>query len=270
MPKETQGTEFKTEGQPAFPVENTENDNSAESSTVEKETDTTQTQSQEGESNSGESQDDGVKKDADPNNLLNHPRWQEREKDWTTRFNSQEQRHVEEINKLREEITGKLGADKKEVTADDIPPWFAGDEQQWSQFLEWNKGLIKQAQDETRQSITAQSEQEQKKINEATDYFNNQIAEIENDKTLNPQGVKVDKNKLLKFVADNKLVDTEGRWHWRAGFMMMNAGVKQVNNKGIDEKKQIANATIGDRKTDSAPPAFMTSEDFKKPGARPW
>lgn len=256
--------QFKVEGQPAFPIENTENDNSADSPSGEK-TDIDQTQSPEGEQNSGGKKDDDDEGKDKSRGFADDPRWIEREKNWKDRFNTQEQRHTEEIQQLREEFVG--GSKNKEITPEQIPSWFGGDADQWKEFCDYNGNLIKEAQEGAIKMITSKSEEDQKRIDEATTYFQDTVSEIEIDKSINPQGEKIDRNKLLKFVLDNDLVDSQGRWNYRAGFLMMKG---PVNNSNIQDKKKIAGASMGGNKADSKQPNITTSEDFKKPGARPW
>jgi hypothetical protein len=268
MPEPIQ-TQFKAEGDPAFPTENKENDNSAASSTGEK-MDANQTQSPEGESNTGvNKKDDGIGDD----NLADHPRWKEREADWDKRFNEQETRHVGEITKLREEFEQRFNSKNQigeEGAPTEVPAWFGGDESQWKEFVKWNTTLFNKAKSEALNEIQSKSAEEQKRIDEATNYFTDQVKSIESDKSINPKGEKIDRNKLLKFVLDNDLVDSKGRWNYRAGFLLIKAGVAQVNSTSTDEKKRIANASTSDKHAESKPSPFMTSEDFQKPGARPW
>lgn len=271
MSEETK-TQFKTEGQPAFPVENKENDNSSSSSEGE-ETNTNQTGSSDQDNNQTKKEDDS------DDNFADHPRWQEREKDWKSRFNEQEQRHLGDITKLRTEFEQKftdIGKVKPNIgdTSVQVPAWFGGDDNQWQEFLNWNNSLVGKAKEEARtevlKEIETKSTTEQKSIDDATKYFNEQLTSIEADKTVNPQGEKIDRNKLLKFVLDNELVDTKGRWNYRAGFMMMKAGVASAKNDTTKERKQIASAITSENRAETKSPAFMTSADFSKPGARPW
>ena len=79
----------------------------------------------------------------------------------------------------------------------------------------------------------------------------------------------MDRNKLLKFVLDNDLVDSKGRWNYRAGYQMM-AGGTRATAGGIAGRKQIASATTSDNSAEQKPQSYMTNVDFSKPGARPW
>lgn len=266
-------TEFDSRGFPIVKEEagaNGENDNSSASSTDK--TNTDQTQSQAGDQNAGaDKQDEGDAGFAD------HPRWKEREADWTKRFNDQEQRHVDEIAKLREEFLGKAKPAEAQANAGDATPeqppeWFGGDAEAWKSFREWNNKELSAAEERgakrALQEISSKSEAEQKAIKDATDFFNNEVTEIEADKTLNPEGLKVDRNKLLKTALDNDLIDSKGRWNYKAAFKLMKPSEVFQAKAALDEKKRIAGASTDDKRTESKPDAVATSADFVKD--RPW
>lgn len=273
MPEEQQ-TQFRQEGDPAF-AEDTEKDNSADSSS--EQTNTDQTHSPDGDNQEGANNENGSDKPGENNeskNLADHPRWKERENDWTKRFNEQEQRHVGELAKIRQEFEEKFkGINPKPESNQPVqmPSWFGGTEDQWKEFQKWNQDMISQAKTDAVKEVEERTVAEQKAIDDATKYMNDEIASIESDKELNPTNSKIDKNKLLKIVMDYKLVDTDGKWNYRAGWAIMRGQTSQPkNNKVVDEKKNIASASVGDRRAETKPPSFMTSEDFTKPGNRPW
>lgn len=270
-------TEFDSRGFPIVKEEagaNGENDNSSASSTDK--TNTDQTQSQDGDQKSG-----ADKKDDGDAGFADHPRWKEREADWTKRFNDQEQRHVDEIAKLREEFLGKATAKPAEAqaeagagdaTPEQPPAWFGGDAEAWKSFREWNNKELSAAEERGAQralkEISSKSEAEQKAIQDATNYFNEEVSSIESDKELNPDGLKVDRNKLLKTALDNDLIDSKGRWNYKAAFKLMKPSEVFQAKAAMDEKKRIAGASTDDKRTESKPDAVATSETFKKD--RPW
>lgn len=281
MLPENNSTEFKTEGINPFENAYTGNDNPAESSPDQ--TTTEQTQSQEGEQNSGEKKDDGGK-----DQLADHPRWKERENDWTKRFNDQETRHQNDLKTLREEFETKLSgvngnkAQQPASPADQtgaptqVPSWFGGDQEQWQEFLAWNQGLMTQAEErgaqKALQNLDEKSKAEQKAVQEATDYFHSEVARLEADQEVNPQGLKIDKNKLVKIAQDFYLVQPDGRWNWAAAFeFYKNSGAKaDTTAQTVEEKKKIAGATTSENRGETKKTNITTSEDFKKPENRPW
>jgi len=262
-------TQFKSEGQKVFPDENKETDNSAESSTVtdsqeSKETNTDQTQSQEGDQTTAEA-DKKATDGGEDTNFADHPRWKERETDWTKRFNDQETRHLQEIEKLREEFGGKktATADDADAASGEIPPWFNGDEDQWKQFQQWNESQLGQFAERAQQRETAKTEAEKKAIEEATKFFNDEVATIESDKAINPDGLKIDRNKLLKTAMDNDLVDSKGRWNYKAAFKFMKPAEVFQAKKALDDKKAIASATTSENRAEDKKSNVKTTQDFK-------
>ena len=255
-------TQFPTEGEPAFPAEDKETDNSSDSSTDKTDIDQTDSSDQDNK------QTDKKDGDADKDNFADHPRWKERETDWTNRFNEQEVRHTDELTKLREEFMGKFDG-LKTSAPQDIPSWFGGDEQSWKDFTAWNNQALAKTKEEARtealKEIQGKTDLEQKAIDTATQYFVDQVTVLESDKIINPQGEKIDRNKLLKFTMDNDLVDSKGRWNYKAAFIMMRK--QPIDTK---DRKKLASDTTSDNRAETKPPAFMTSEDFSKPGAKPW
>ena len=272
--------QFKTEGQPAFPVADKENDNSSDSPSVEeKETTSDQTPSpeenkEEAENENGTeeetTEDDkgGDKTDKKDRGFADDPRWKEREDDWKDRFNDQEKRHTGEIQKVREDFEQKL---PKKETDVEIPSWFGGDEKQYKSYSKDLEARFDKVREDTLNSVKGESKADQKRVDDATKYMNEQIKEITADKELNPSGEKIDRNKLLKIVLDNKLVDTDGQWNYRAAYQIMKASAKP-KGKGDDkeDRKKLADVTSGN-KVETKPDGVTSSEDFdNNPSKRPW
>jgi len=190
-----------------------------------------------------------------------HPRWLERETEWQTRFNDQESRHQEDIKKLREEFGSAKGGENTE-----IPSWFGGSEAQWQDFLKFQDQRLAGVQKNTLSQIEEAKQAEDKAIKEATDFMQSEIQAIEQDKNLNPDGKKIDANKLLKIVIDNDLVDSKGRWNYKAGMAFYKQSAKPAPS--TEDRKKIAAANTSETKGEAKPQAFKTSEDFKTD--RPW
>ncbi len=213
----------------------------------------------------GDGKGKGTEDDKDAG-FLNHPRWKEREDDWKKRFNDQEERHQNDIKSIREEFGG---ARKENAEATKIPSWFGGTQEQWDAYRSDRDAEIKQAEERAIERIKGEKSTEEKAVKEATDYMQTEIAAIESDKELNPDGAKVDPNKLLKFVLDNDLVDSKGRWNYKAGFRMMKANGASSSQTTNKDRKGFASATTSESKAESTPKPYMTGADFKG-GNRPW
>lgn len=245
--------QFRSEGDPAFGEDN-ENDNSTDSPSDETKTD-----------DADDSSEDGGEKKPDAKKNVpfdQHPAWQEREKKWDSRFNDQESRHQEDMRKMREEFGSSRKDDTKSST---IPAWFGGDQDQWEAYQADEKAKEARLEEAAYQRMVKGKEAETKAVEEATTFMKTELASLEADQTINPTGAKIDPNKLLKFVLDNDLVDSKGRWNYRAGFKLMQGG---ETKKPAGDRKQIAGASTSEGKSETKPAAFKTSADFKK--NRPW
>ncbi|MDD5110785.1 MAG: hypothetical protein PHI63_06270 [Patescibacteria group bacterium] len=192
-----------------------------------------------------------------------HPRWLEREREWENRFNTQESRHQEDLRQIREEF-GNARKDNAEQTK--IPSWFGGTQEQWDAYRSDRDAELKNAEERAYTRLTSEHTQQEKAVAEATTYMKGEIAFIEGDQTINPSGEKVDPNKLLKIVMDNDLVDSQGRWNYRAGWRMMRSGGGTPSKPGA--RKVIAGATGSEARGETKPAPYKTSADFKK--SRPW
>lgn len=261
---EALSTQFKSEGQPAFSTQDNGNDNHSDPSSD-------NTNGGQGPSSEG---GDNQTVDKGPDaGFADHPRWKERENDWTSRFNDQEKRHAEELSKFRQEMDekyGKAGGNKPATELPEkIPGWFGGNEEQWQEFRSWSMQNMEQATNKVREQLTQAEQEQQKRVDDATAYFENEVKVLESDKAINPQGVKVDRNKLLKCALDNDLIDSQGRWNYRAAFRILaSSGPARPST---EEKRNVAAASTSDHKSAGGKSSMMGSLDFKKnPAKRPW
>jgi hypothetical protein len=206
------------------------------------------------------------KKEDDPDKdkpFHQHPRWKERETEWDRRYNEQETRHQDDLKKMREEF----GTAKKDNAGEvKIPSWFGGNQEQFDAYRADRDAEIKTAAEWMMNREKSAKLAEQKAVDDATAYMQGEVTSIEGDKKLNPDGKKIDPNKLLKIVMENDLIDSKGRWNYRAGFKIMEQASTTSPKNG--DKKFIAGATTSEARGESKLAGFKTSNDFKK--NRPW
>lgn len=268
-------------------TEDKENEDSSDSSSEENDTDQTLSSEEDKDQTDKDTTDDkdddsGDEDDSDKDTkkgkdrgYADDPRWQEREKDWKDRFNNQEQRHTDEIGKLRTDFEGLKPKEPEHPKSTKVPSYWEGDEESYRVFeadLDERISKAKDAgRDEVLKTLSEKTDAEQKTIQEATDYMNSEISDIEAE-----NGVKMtdsDKNKLLKTVMDEELVDTKGRWNYKAGFKILKSQSKKPIAKKTDDKedrKKLADATNSDKKSETKKSDVTTSDDFKNPQNRPW
>ena len=254
MTEENSMADFRREGEPAFNSES-ENENSEESPSEENES----------EENLEEDEDEDKKSKVTKKEPLNeNPRWQEREQEWNDRFSNQELQHKKDMEALRAEFGG---ARQENANNTKIPAWFGGSQEQWDSYRADRDAELSQAEERAAERINKAREAESTAVQEATDYMKTEIAAITTDKALNPTGGKIDPNKLLKIVLDNDLVDSKGRWNYKAGMRIYNSTRTAPTSS---DRKIIAAATNSETTAETKAPNYKTSKDFSKPGSRPW
>ena len=236
--------EFRQEGENPFNESENENSESSQDET----NDIEDTQADDGDNSHQEA----------PFNK--HPRWQEREAEWNKRFNEQEARHQEDMKKIHDDFAGLRNENAEN---NEIPSWFGGTQDQWNDYRKWNDQQLESTENRALKRASESKSNEDKAIKEATDFMQSEIATIQSDKSLNPSGERIDPNKLVKFVIDNDLVDSQGRWNYKAGWRMMN-----INQAPRADKKVIAGAITSESKGESKPKIYKTTADFKS--NRPW
>lgn len=228
-----------------------ENDNSTDSSS-----ETTE------EENAETTDGDDNQSEDDKKPFHEHPRWKERDEEWKTRFNDQETRHQEDLKKIREDFAPKAA----DATPTAIPSWFGGDDEQWKAYQADRSKDLEEAATKARESLTKEKEGEDGRIKEANDFFKSELESIQSDKDLNPGGAKVDPNKLLKAAMDNDLVDSKGRWNYRAAYKLMGNKAPTTDKVAL---KKLAAATNSSGNAEEKNTTFKTGDDFKGQN-RPW
>lgn len=246
-------TDFKREGEPAFPVETAENP-APESSPENNQPNVTP--SSEGEpAATPPGQDGSNTQTEDKTPFDEHPRWKALlEKD------KQRDAELAELRAFREQASPILDKfSPKEET--NIPIWFGGDEAQWKAYLADQARIVEEAQAKAVAAIESKTQAEQERIQAANVWFESSVSEIEST------GAKVDRNKLLKFVMDNQLIDTEGRWNYKKGYEFMTALERAKQEpSNLSDRKNLAAATTSESKAEDKPTDVQTSASLKKMG----
>jgi hypothetical protein len=127
---------------------------------------------------------------------------------------------------------------------------------------------VDEAAERAEKRVAAKAQEQDQAVKEATDYMQSELQAIEADEDLNPKKAKVDPNKLLKIVMDNDLIDSKGRWNYRAGWKILQTEAGAPPKPNTDRKKIASATTSGTPAEPAKPQAFKTSDDFQK--SRPW
>lgn len=160
--------------------------------------------------------------------------------------------------RLKDELEQKFATPKDQKVV--IPNWFGGDEQAWSQYQAHLEERDTRVRESALKEIQGLTQKEQNLIKEANEWFESNVKEIE--KTDGP----VDKNLLFKTAQDFELVDSKGRWNWKAAHRIAKSQYKSDPTK-VDERKKIVGMDRNDQ-GGTGQKDFKTAKDFQK--ARPW
>lgn len=185
------------------------------------------------------------------------------------RLGDVEKKHQEDLTALR----GEIAAGKKpDITAEKPPRWFGGKQDQWEEFQTWFNGKTAPIGEGVITTLAKTRQQEEQAVQEATNFMTSELAAIQSDKTLNPKGIKIDPKELLQVVVDNELIDTKGRWNYRAGWRILRPTIeaKTTTPAADPDRKKIAAAGVKNDNggTQGGPKPFKTSADFAK--KKPW
>ena len=180
--------------------------------------------------------------------------------------------HKTEMESLRQEIAAGR---KPDVTAEKRPRWFGGNDEQWAEFQDWFKQGTAAAGEGVMKTLSEGQKQQETLTQQATEFFQSELAAISADKALNPKGLKVDPEALLKVALEYELIDTKQRWNYRAAWRILRPqleaalAAKAAKDAADPNRKNMAGASVN-RGAGGEPTAkpYKTSEDFRK--KRPW
>lgn len=160
-------------------------------------------------------------------------------------------------SKIREEIEQSISTKFSPKEETNIPSWFGGDENAWKAYQADQSRIIEEAKTRAIAEIEARTQKEQERVKQANEWFEQSVKEIEST------GLKVDKNKLLKTTLDYQLVDTQGRWNFKAAAEILKAQEPKVDTT---DKKKLAASTTSQTKVEPKFKDYVTPEDLHNRG----
>ena len=173
-----------------------------------------------------------------------------------------EEKHQTELQKIRDELAPKTKETPE--SNDDVPDWFGGDDTAWSKFQAYLGTMTRKAKQEAIQELQESKSTEARLMQEATEYMNTEVANIENDKEMNPDGVKIDINRLGVIVDKFHLVDPKtSKWNWRGAWEIYKMQLPKAKEIDLSERKKLA-ATSSSNRAEEKTPVIFSSKDFRR------
>jgi hypothetical protein len=197
-----------------------------------------------------ETKQEEVKADEEDNTPF-HLRWKEREAKLKEDFEQQ-------LNEVRREVDEKV--QKLEPRNENIPDWFTelygANEVAWQKYSERES----QREIEIEQRVLAKQEEKRQAETQEVQKWENWVNE--QVKSLESEGLKFDKNELIKTVMDYRPTDENNNFDFKAGYKIMEA-LKAKDPAVSHARKQIAD-TMTQSKTGEQPKKdFMTAQQLR-------
>lgn len=191
------------------------------------------------------------KKPEEEENTPFHLRWKEREAKLKEDFEQQ-------LAEVRRETDEKIQNVTKQDT--NIPDWFT--ELYGANEVVWQKYSEREAQreQEIEQRVLAKQEEKKQAEIQETQKYNNWVAE--QVKTLESEGLKFDKNELIKTVLDYRPTDENNNFDFRAGYKIMEA-LKAKDPAVSHARKQVADTMTHSRQGEQPKQDFMTAKQLR-------
>jgi hypothetical protein len=167
------------------------------------------------------------------------------------------QRQKDELLKFKEETEPKLVALQPQEQSD-IPSWFGGDSEAWSQYLSFQSQREAQVKQAALNEVEAKQKAETDRITQANQYVEQELASLE------AQGKKFDRNELLKVVSDYKPINDEGKWDFvRAHEILELKKLKESKPENLQARKDLAGATKSTATGEPSAKTYFTPGDFR-------
>lgn len=235
----------KSEGKPVEEFETVEdllNDSAQETETSEE---SQPEENQNGEDPSQEGGEDETKEDSTesseeqsntqaekPEPFHKHPRWKE--------MQESNQSMADELEQLRQKVA-QTPAPVQE--SQDLPDWWialAGDDEVSRRSYKGFSSQTMQTREEIRKELVSELQEAQQKAAQEEQYWNNWVdTELA---TLKEEGLKFDKNKLMKVAEQFQPVDNDGNISLRKSYEIMQAMDSQ-NKPTANKNKEVAAKT---------------------------
>lgn len=209
--------------------------------------------------NETQSNSDDVKKLEENVPFHQHPRWKAREQEWQEKFETMKRTYDEELGKVKQSIDSF-----KPQTAEAIPEWYkyyygedAKGYELYKQFHNSEKERIKQ---EALEEIRKAELQEQETTQKWNNWIEDQI------KSLEDNGKKFDRNKLLKQMEDYPIYGKDGLYDFNKSYELYEKFNPSNDSSKSEARKEIANNTTSGSKGEPKQRDYVTAREVRGRG----
>lgn len=178
-------------------------------------------------------------------------------------FKLRAEKTEQELEKFKGEVDSKI-SEIKESRSENTqkPKWFVEafgeNEEAWAGFTEMNKEMRAEVTKEIREDMKKEQEEKDGSAKKWNDWIDNEI------NSLKEEGLKFDKNELMKVMEEFKPSDDKGNLNFRRGYEILEMQKKKDPEKSKARKELADNSE--DSKAEPTKKEYKTPEDMKGVG----
>ena len=172
--------------------------------------------------------------------------------------------YKEDLEKMREDMESKFSEIKESQSkTTEIPSWFTellyGDnEVAWGKYQEHDKETRAEIKRELREEFESEKKEQENSATKWNTWIDNQVD------SLKDEGLKFDKNELMKVMMDYKPSDDAGNLDFKKGYQIMEV-LKKKDPEKFKARKEIVDDS-GKSKAEPQNKAYFTPEDMRGKG----
>jgi len=167
--------------------------------------------------------------------------------------------YKKELDELKEDVESKFSAIKESQSKDaNIPGWFSElygeNETAWKKYQEHDKQIRDEIKEEIREGLEKEQKEKEESVNKWSEWIDDQV------KDLKDEGLKFDRNELMKVMFDYKPADEKGNLDFHKGYEILGL-LKKKSPERIDERKKLIDDS-GKGKIEPETKKWKTPEDL--------
>lgn len=186
-----------------------------------------------------------------------HPRWKARETEWNQKLEAMKHEYEEQMNNLKKTVDEVV---KPAQTS--IPQWFrdmyGDDVPAWTKYSEASKNERAQIKSEILNELKAEQSKQTEEAKKWDNWVEKQISSLEDE------GKKFDRNKLVKLMSDYRPVDEQGNYDFHKGYELYEKFESLEKKPNNTVRKDIASNSVSDNKGEASPKEYRTPGELRR------
>lgn len=207
----------------------------------------------------GESTSDDIKKVEESVPFHQHPRWKAREQEWQEKFETMKRTYDEELGNVKKSIDSF-----KPQAAEAIPEWYkyyyGEDPKGYELYKQFHNGEKERIKQEALEEIRKEESKEQENTKKWNSWIEDQL------KSLEDQGNKFERNKLLKQMEDYPIYGKDGLYDFKKSYELYQKFNSTPDNSKSEARKDVASDVTSDKKGEPKQRDYVTAKEVRRGG----